>query len=206
MHIHWVPVSQWYLYLLYFKQGWTNWRFGLVLTSYNIFSSFGFGLWHVQVECVPSYPALVPLEVVNCHHQVLKLEPLEMWYHRDLVLVMGSLVFITVLVLTIILLFISLGRLWVMFLSVFETLVIVYGAWSGWIFPISNGIMQLVMNIFFCVGVIGFGKYQLCYILCCSIFFVFKWHTFNCEVLWKIHCVNNLFFPFLFMWCTLHSV
>ena len=39
-------------------------------------------LYLVQVKCVPFYTDLENLEAGNYHHRVLKLEPLEMWYHR----------------------------------------------------------------------------------------------------------------------------
>ena len=54
-----------------------------------------------------------------------------MWYHKELVLVLGSAVFLTVLVLPLIVLFISLGKIWIMFLSVVATLVIVSSGLSG---------------------------------------------------------------------------
>ena len=46
-------------------------------------------------------------------------------------LVMGSAVLLTVLVIPLIVLFISLDKLWIMFLSVVATLVIVSGGLSG---------------------------------------------------------------------------
>ena len=82
-------------------------------------------MWLVQVECVLSALVLVPLKAVNCHFQLLQLVPLEVRYHRELVLFLGSMAFIPVLVLPMTVLFISMGKLWIMFLSVAETLVIV---------------------------------------------------------------------------------
>ena len=71
-------------------------------------------------------PMLVQFEAVkHHHHKVLQLEPLEAWYHRELVLVLGSAVFLPVIVITIVMLFISLVKLWIIFISVVETLVIV---------------------------------------------------------------------------------
>ena len=67
------------------------------------------------------------LETVNHHHKVLKLEPLELWYHCYLVLVIGSVVLPHLLVIPIILLFIFLVKLWIIFLSMVETMVIVDG-------------------------------------------------------------------------------
>ena len=49
----------------------------------------------------------------------------------ELVLVLGSTVFLPVLVIPIIILFICIFKLWLLFLSVVETLVIVYGGLSG---------------------------------------------------------------------------
>ena len=77
------------------------------------------------IQCVSFAPVLENLEAGNYHHQVLQLEPLEVWHHRELVLVMGYAVLIPVLVITIIMLFISLVKTWIMFLSMVETLVIV---------------------------------------------------------------------------------
>ena len=48
-----------------------------------------------------------------------------MWNHKKLVLVLGSDMFMTVIVLPLIVLFISIGKLWILFLSVVATLVIV---------------------------------------------------------------------------------
>ena len=40
------------------------------------------GLWLGQVKRVPFYLILAHLEAGNHHHQVLQLEPLEVWHHR----------------------------------------------------------------------------------------------------------------------------
>ena len=88
-------------------------------------------LWIGQVKCVPLSPVLENLEAENHHHQVLKLEPLEMWHHRKLVLVLGYMVFLTVLVIPVIMFFIYLLKLWILFISMVETLVVVTGGLSG---------------------------------------------------------------------------
>ena len=67
------------------------------------------------------------LEAGNYHHQVLQLEPLEVWHHSRLVLVLGSVLLLSVLVIPIIILFISLVKAWVLFISMVKTLVIVAG-------------------------------------------------------------------------------
>ena len=82
------------------------------------------GLWIEQVECVPYTPVQVPLEVVNNHHQVLKLQSFEVWYHRELVFVLGYTVLPPVLVILMIVFFISIGKLWIISLSVVENLAI----------------------------------------------------------------------------------
>ena len=84
-------------------------------------------LWLVQVKYVPFAPVLKSLETGNYHHQVLKLEPLEVLHHRQLFMVLGSVVLIHVLFIPIIILFISLVKLLILFLSMVETLVIVSG-------------------------------------------------------------------------------
>ena len=55
-------------------------------------------LWLDQVKCVPLAPVIDNLEAGNHHHQVLKLEPLELCHHRELVLVLGYVMFLTVIV------------------------------------------------------------------------------------------------------------
>ena len=72
-------------------------------------------------------------------------------------LVMESLVLLPVLVIIIIMLLIFLVKLWVLFLSVVETLVIIYGGQSGGMFKISSGLIQVVMNLIYCMGLTGFG-------------------------------------------------
>ena len=54
-------------------------------------------------------------------------------------LIMGSTVLLHVLVIPIIMLFICLVKLWIIFLSMVETLVIVSGGQSGGIFTRSSG-------------------------------------------------------------------
>ena len=72
-------------------------------------------------------PILAHVEAGNHRHQVLELEPLEVWRHRELVLVMGSAVLLPVQGITMIMLFIYIVKLWIIFLSVVETLVVVSG-------------------------------------------------------------------------------
>ena len=67
------------------------------------------------------------MEAVNNHHQVLQLNPLEVCQHREFVLVMGSVMFLTLLVIPIIMLSISLVKVWIIFLSMDENLVNVPG-------------------------------------------------------------------------------
>ena len=55
-------------------------------------------------------PNLEPLEVVNHNRQVPQLETLEVWRHSQLVLVIAPVVFLSVIVLPMIVLFISLGK------------------------------------------------------------------------------------------------
>ena len=93
-----------------------------------------------------------------------------MWYHRWLLLVLGYLVLFPVLVILVIVFFISDGKLGVMFLSILATLVTFAGGWSGCIFPRPSGLMKLVMNWFFCMGLPGYGFYQLWYIFNAPVF------------------------------------
>ena len=92
---------------------------GVVWCSSGIFSfCFYGGLWPGQVECVPSSPKLEYLNVRNHHHQVLKLEPLEVWYHGALVLVLVYVVLLPVPDIPVIAFFVSIDKLCIMFLSV----------------------------------------------------------------------------------------
>ena len=50
---------------------------------------------------------------------------MDVWNHKELVLVLGSDMFLTVIVLPLIVLFMSIGKLWILFLSMVATLVIV---------------------------------------------------------------------------------
>ena len=52
-----------------------------------------------------------------------------------------------VIFLPVIVFFITIDKLWILFLSLVETLVIVSCGWSGWIFPGSSGLMQIFMNL-----------------------------------------------------------
>ena len=57
---------------------------GLVwCSSGTIFGSYFYGgLWLGQVKCVPFTLVLAHLEAVNHNHQVLQLEPLDVWHQR----------------------------------------------------------------------------------------------------------------------------
>ena len=78
-------------------------------------------MWIGRFEFLPSSSALVPLESGNHQNQVLKLEPLEICHHRELLLLLGYAVFLIVIGLPAIVLFIYLGKLWIIFLSVVAT-------------------------------------------------------------------------------------
>ena len=84
-------------------------------------------LWIGQVKCVPLSSILSNLEAENHHYQVLQLQYLELWHHRELVLVLWSMMLLHVLGIPIIILFISLVKFWILFISMVETLVIVAG-------------------------------------------------------------------------------
>ena len=77
---------------------------------------------------------LADLEVENNDYHVLKLEPLYVWHHWEMVLVMGSAVFLPVPVIPIMMLFICIVKLWILFFSVVETLVF---------FPVENQLEYL---------------------------------------------------------------
>ena len=80
-----------------------------------------------QIKFVPIAPVMENLEAENHHHQVLQLEPLEVWNHMDLVSVLGYVVFLPLLVIHIIMLFISLVKLWILFLCMVGILDVVDG-------------------------------------------------------------------------------
>ena len=86
--------------------------------------------------------------------------PLEMmhtWFvYRRYPIMIIYLPMILVTIILLIIIFIFLVKLWILFLSMVETLVIFACGWSSWIFPISSVLFQLVMNIIYFVGVIGF--------------------------------------------------
>ena len=65
------------------------------------------------------------LDTGNQLHHVIQLQPLDLRHHGELVLVMGSLVFLPVVVTLIIMLFIFIIKVWIIFLYVVETLVTV---------------------------------------------------------------------------------
>ena len=103
-------------------------NFGCVVlySSVIIFGPCWYGvLWLGQVECVPFSSVMQNSGTLNYHHWVLHLESLKLWYHRELVFVLGYTVLIPVLFVPMIMLFISLVKLWIIFLSVVETLAIV---------------------------------------------------------------------------------
>ena len=126
-------------------------------SSSIIFGSYCDGdLWLGKVKYVPLDPVMEKWEAENHHHQVLQLEPLEVWHHRELVLILGSVVLLPVLVIPIIMVFISLVKLCIIFIYMVETLVIVFRGWSGWIFTRSSGLIQLVTNLIYCMGLTGF--------------------------------------------------
>ena len=72
-------------------------------------------------------------------------------------LVLGSMVFLPVLVIPIIMLFICLVKLWTIFLSVVENLVIVSSGRSGGIFTRSSGLIHFVIDIIHFMGQTVFG-------------------------------------------------
>ena len=72
-------------------------------------------------------------------------------------LVLGYLVLLPVIVIPIIMLFICLVELWILFLSVAKTLVIVSGGLSVGIFTRSSGLIHFVMILINCMGLVGFG-------------------------------------------------
>ena len=74
-----------------------------------------------------------------------------------MVLVLESDVLLHVKFIPMIMLFIFLVKLWIIFISVVETLVIVSGGRSGGIFTIFSGLFNFVMNLIHCMGLIGFG-------------------------------------------------
>ena len=56
----------------------------MVFIGYNVFSCCDGGLWLGQVKFVPFSLMLAHLEEVKYYHQVLHLEPLDVWYHRGI--------------------------------------------------------------------------------------------------------------------------
>ena len=84
------------------------------------------GLWLGQVKLVPFSLIISHLEAVNHHHQVLQLEPLEVWHHRVIGVGYGVCSVDACTIYThynVIYLFFFI--LWLVFISVIETLVIV---------------------------------------------------------------------------------
>ena len=80
-----------------------------------------------------------------------------MWYYRELVLFLGSLVFLTALVLPVIVFFISIGKSWILFFFMVATLVIVASGRPGCIFPGLGGLLQILMNLIYGIGIPCFG-------------------------------------------------
>ena len=72
-------------------------------------------------------------------------------------LVLGYAVFLPVIVIPIIMLLIYIIKLWILFLSVVETLVIVSGGNSGGIFTRSSGSTHFVMELIHCMGLAVLG-------------------------------------------------
>ena len=81
-------------------------------------------------------------------------------------LVLGSTVLIPVLVIPIIMFFICLVKLWILFISMFEILVIVSRGQSGGIFTRSSGLIKFSMKLIHLMKMSVFGKYKLFYIMC----------------------------------------
>ena len=69
---------------------------------------------------------------------------------------MGFMVLIHVLVIPIIMLFFCLVKLFIIFLSVVETLVIVYVGRLGGIFTRSSGFINFIINLIHCMGMTVF--------------------------------------------------
>ena len=99
----------------------------MVLIRYNIWFLFDGGLWLGQVKLVPFSLIMSHLDTGNHHHQVIQLEPLEIWNHRGMGAGYGVFSVATCTSYThhnvIIIIFI----LWILFLSVVEILIIVSG-------------------------------------------------------------------------------
>ena len=63
-----------------------------------------------------------------------------------------------VLVIPIIILFISLVKLWIISISMVETFVIVARRLSVWTFKRYSGLIQILMNLIYFIGMTGFGQ------------------------------------------------
>ena len=82
-----------------------------------------------------------------------------MWYHTALVLVLCYVAFLPLIVLPVIVFFIYIDKLWILFISIVETLVIFPSESSGWIFTIYSVILKFVMNLICCMRLTGiFGN------------------------------------------------
>ena len=111
---------------------------------------------------------------------------------------MGSLVLPNLPVVPMNILFTSLIKLFIIFISVVETLVIVSGGWSGWVifkmYCINPDLYE--PNLFY-----GDGRFLLVKHLLHNILHRFLNLRLLCMELWslvKIHCINHFFFPCFF--------
>ena len=158
-------------------------------------------VWLDQVKRVPFDLILAHLESEIIIIRWFNYNPWRCGTIGELMLVLGSMMLLPVLAIPIIMLFICLIKLWIIFLSVVKTLVIVSDGWSGGIFTRSNEIFNFVMKLIHCMGLSGFGYQQLCYIFCCTCFCISKWHTWYCEVCWKsivlITCSSLVLFIYI---------
>ena len=66
-------------------------------------------------------------------------------------LVLGSALLLPLLVIPTIMLFIYIAKLWILYISVVESLFIVLGGLSGWIFTRSSGFIKIFMNLIYCM-------------------------------------------------------
>ena len=72
-------------------------------------------------------------------------------------LVLGYVMLLPVIVIPILMLFICIVKLWILFISMVDALVIVSGGLSGGIFTRSSGLINCVMDLIHCMGLAGFG-------------------------------------------------
>ena len=83
-----------------------------------------------------------------------------------------------------------------MFLYVIETLAVVACKWSGWIFPISVGLIQIFMNLTFLWGCQSMSINN-CATFCAAPVFVYP-SAIHDTVKFRgnIHCVTHFLLPF----------